>query len=50
LRLPLNADDKTIKKRYNQLLKKYHPDTNGGSRKFERKLNGTINAYKATKE
>jgi len=50
LNLPLDADDKTIKKRYNTLLKKYHPDTNGGSRKYEKKLTGAINAFKATKE
>lgn len=34
LDLPLNADETTIKKRFRELAKKYHPDTGGNAEKF----------------
>jgi DnaJ-class molecular chaperone len=34
LGLPYDADKNTIKKRFRELAKKYHPDTGGDSMKF----------------
>lgn len=34
LDLPSNADEATIKKRFRELAKKYHPDTGGNAEKF----------------
>lgn len=34
-----------VKPRYHQLLKRYHPDVNGGDRSLEEQLNKVIQAY-----
>ena len=36
-----NADEKTIKKAYRKLAKKYHPDTNAGNAQAEEKVQGS---------
>ena len=33
-----NADEKTIKKAYRKMAKKYHPDTNAGNPDAEKKI------------
>ena len=33
-----NADEKTIKKAYRKMAKKYHPDTNAGNPDSEKKF------------
>jgi len=43
------ADKKTIREKYTQLLKRLHPDSNGGDRSTEDKLQRVIRAYKALK-
>jgi len=43
------ADKKTIREKYTQLLKRLHPDSNGGDRSTEDKLQRVIKAYKALK-
>lgn len=40
-----NADEKTIKKAYRKLAKKYHPDTNQGDKDAEEKFKQLTNAY-----
>ena len=40
-----NADEKTIKKAYRKLAKKYHPDTNAGDPAAEQKFKDVTEAY-----
>lgn len=44
-----DADAAAIKKRYTELLKRFHPDANGGDRANERRLQKVIEAYRALK-
>ena len=45
LELDARADEKTIKARYKELVKRHHPDANGGDRSSEQKLREIIQAY-----
>ena len=45
LGLPLDADRRALRNRYSQLVRKYHPDRNGGDRSFEARLQGVVEAY-----
>ena len=40
-----NADRKALRSRYSELVRRYHPDRNGGDRKFETRLNRVVEAY-----
>jgi DnaJ domain len=40
-----NADRKALRTRYSELVRKYHPDRNGGDRSFEKKLQAVVEAY-----
>ncbi len=40
-----NATEQTIKARYKELVKRHHPDANGGDRSSEDKLREIIQAY-----
>ena len=40
-----NADEKTIKRAYRKLAKKYHPDTNAGNKAAEQKFKEVTEAY-----
>lgn len=42
-----DADDKTIKKAYQKLAKKYHPDVNPGDKVAESKFKDAMEAYQA---
>ena len=50
LRLNHNADQETIKTRYKELVKKHHPDANGGDSSFEEHLRQIIQAYNVLKK
>ena len=44
------VDKAAIKARYHELLKRFHPDTNGGDRTAEAKLQRVIKAWKTLKK
>jgi hypothetical protein len=44
--LAIDADRGDLRSRYSQLLRKYHPDHNGGDRGFETRLRQVVEAYK----
>jgi hypothetical protein len=50
LDLPDTADAAEIKVRYHDLLKRCHPDSNGGDRSAEHKLQRVIQAWKTLKK
>lgn len=50
LDLDASADKAKIKARYHEMLKRFHPDTNGGDRTAETKLQNVIKAYKVLKK
>ena len=45
LGLPLDADRKALRSRYSELVRRYHPDRNGGDRSHETRLQGVVEAY-----
>jgi DnaJ-like protein len=45
LELNASADERMIKARYKELVKRHHPDANGGDRSLEEKLREIIQAY-----
>lgn len=49
LALELDSDRTALRKRYSELVRKYHPDRNGGDRSHETKLQQVIEAYQQLK-
>ena len=49
LGLPHHAQPEAVRERYGLLVKRFHPDSNGGDRSMEGKLNLVIRAFKALK-
>jgi len=45
LGLPLDATRTDLRGRYSQLVRKYHPDRNGGDRSYETRLQEVVEAY-----
>jgi DnaJ domain len=45
LGLSLDADRRELRNRYSQLVRKYHPDRNGGDRSHETRLQQVVEAY-----
>lgn len=45
LGLQINADRKALRARYSELVRRYHPDRNGGDRSHEVRLQGVVEAY-----
>ena len=43
--LPHNADRQGLRKRYSELVRRYHPDRNGGDRSHEVRLQAVVEAY-----
>ncbi len=49
LGLDVDADRRTLRTRYSELVRRYHPDRNGGDRSHEAALTETIAAYNRLK-
>lgn len=45
LGLDCDADRTGLRRRYSELVRKYHPDRNGGDRSFEARLQQVVEAY-----
>jgi hypothetical protein len=45
LGLPLDADRKALRSRYSELVRRFHPDRNGGDRSHEARLQEVVEAY-----
>lgn len=43
--LGYDTDRSALRKRYSELVRRYHPDRNGGDRSHERRLQGVVEAY-----
>ena len=43
--LPLDADQRALRERYSELVRRYHPDRNGGDRSYETRLQSVVEAY-----
>ena len=44
-----DTDLHKVRKRYSELVRRYHPDRNGGDRSHERKLGEVIDAWQVLK-
>ena len=47
LGLGVDADRRALRQRYAELVRRYHPDRNGGDRSHEKALQAVIEAYTA---
>lgn len=43
--LGLDTDRRRLRQRYSELVRRYHPDRNGGDRKYETRLGRVVEAY-----
>ena len=43
--LGLETDRRRLRRRYSELVRRYHPDRNGGDRRYEKRLNQVVEAY-----
>ncbi|WP_156851654.1 J domain-containing protein [Bartonella refiksaydamii] len=50
LGLPANASAEDIKTKYKELVKKHHPDSNGGNRSSEERFRDVLHAYNLLKK
>ncbi len=44
-KLDVNADRRAVRQRYTELVRKFHPDHNGGDRAHEKALQAVVEAY-----
>ena len=45
LGLTIDADRRQLRQRYSELVRRYHPDRNGGDRRHEKALQAVLDAY-----
>ncbi|MEY4159964.1 MAG: hypothetical protein RLZZ136_585 [Pseudomonadota bacterium] len=45
LSLPIDADLRDLRSRYSELVRRFHPDRNGGDRSYEKRLQEVVEAY-----
>jgi curved DNA-binding protein CbpA len=44
-----DVDRHGLRRRYSELVRRYHPDRNGGDRSFENRLGEVLDAYQTLK-
>ncbi|MGB7418299.1 MAG: J domain-containing protein [Erythrobacter sp.] len=50
LGLGSDTDRRRLRRRYSELVRRYHPDRNGGDRRYESRLAKVVNAYQVLRE
>jgi len=45
-----NTDRRRLRRRYSELVRRYHPDRNGGDRSFEARLTKVVDAYQVLRK
>lgn len=50
LGLAADADTRSVRRRYTEMLRRYHPDHNGGDRKHEERLRNVVEAYQVLRK
>jgi hypothetical protein len=50
LGLSLDTDRREMRRRYTEMLRRYHPDHNGGDRRHEARLQGVVEAYQVLRK
>ena len=50
LGLGADADRSALRRRYSELVRRYHPDRNGGDRTHETQLRRVIDAYQQLRQ
>ena len=48
--LGTDTDRRRLRRRYSELVRRYHPDRNGGDRQFEARLNSVVEAYNTLRQ
>lgn len=48
--LGLETDRRRLRRRYSELVRRYHPDRNGGDRRYEGRLNKVVEAYQLLRQ
>lgn len=48
--LGLDIDRRRLRRRYSELVRRYHPDRNGGDRQYETRLNRVVEAYQTLRK
>lgn len=50
LGLSLDADKQAVRRRYTEMLRRFHPDHNGGDRRHEARLQGVVEAWQVLRK
>ncbi len=50
LGLGSDVDRRRLRRRYSELVRRYHPDRNGGDRAYEARLNRVVEAYQTLRK
>ena len=48
--LGLDIDRRRLRRRYSELVRRYHPDRNGGDRQYETRLSRVVEAYQTLRK
>ena len=50
LGLSIETDRKAVRRRYTEMLRRFHPDHNGGDRRHETQLRSVVEAYQVLRK